>query len=190
MAIKTHYAEDLANAFGYLTQKEVKALKRYAGYLTSPHHYVWNISFPTIVNVGAGAGTSSLALREGCPQANLHSVDKNPTGPLGGLEGERNAFEKYKLAPPIQHLGMSADIGKEWPSWTIELLFIDGDHHRAGLEADIDAWLPHVAPMGYILFHDYGTNDWPDVKAVVDERMKDQLWLGKYNTIIAFRKLL
>lgn len=51
-----NYSEDLAVAFGYMTIAEVRTLKRLALFC--------EVSDPIFVNIGAGSGTSSLALRE------------------------------------------------------------------------------------------------------------------------------
>jgi len=37
----------------------------------------------------------------------------------------------------------------------IHLLFIDGDHHYAGVKADIKNWVPKMVPGGVVIFHDY-----------------------------------
>lgn len=36
----------------------------------------------------------------------------------------------------------------------IDVLFIDADHTYEGCKADIDAWYPHMAEHGVMLFHD------------------------------------
>lgn len=49
-----------------------------------------------------------------------------------------------------------------------DFLFIDGDHNAEVLRRDMLAWLPKVAPGGVVLFHDYGHERWPAVRALVD----------------------
>lgn len=179
----TAHSESLAESFGYMTVEEVKALKRIcANIVTSP--------YPTFVNVGAGAGTSSLAMAEANPSAKIVSVDVSPGGPLGGFEGETNAFASAGRPRPIQIQGKSHYVAENWPkSQPIDLIFIDDGHLEDEIRGDITLWLPHVKDDGVIVFHDYGEERWPDVKKVVDELM-----LGKYQVItivdklIAFRK--
>lgn len=177
---------DVAKAFGYLTDKEVVLLNRLASKTCEISGALGGI--PTFVNIGAGAGTSSLALREGCPLAFLYSVDKSKGGPLGGFEGELNAFRDAAQEPPEQILGDSAEVGKLWEEVDIDLLFVDGDHIAEGVEADIRAWFPHVKIGGYIAFHDYNNSVWPDVTVVVDELMKKQISMSKIDMIAVFVK--
>lgn len=163
--IHYHYAMDLAHWLGYLTQHEVMALHTIARGIMKDH--------PVIVNIGVGAGTSSLAMAESNRDARMISVDISPGGPLGGLESERNAFIGANLFPPFQILADSKELPKSWKKDNykvdkIDLLFIDGDHTYPGIRGDIEAWLPLVAEGGWILFHDYGSPDWPNVKQVVD----------------------
>lgn len=165
--------------FGYMTEKEFLALAKLA-----------NDAGPKarLVNIGAGAGTSSLALAIGSPSDERYSVDRSANGPLGGLEGERNAFDKTEYPYPIQILGLSHAVGAAWNKGEIDLLFVDGDHSATGLNADLNAWLPHVKKGGIIALHDYGSNDWPDVKMIVDYRFKRKKPLVHVDYLIAFRK--
>lgn len=52
----------------------------------------------------------------------------------------------------------------------IRLLFIDADHSFEGVQRDFEAWLPHVAPGGLILFHDYAMPE-AGVRKFVEERL-------------------
>lgn len=45
----------------------------------------------------------------------------------------------------------------QWESdGSVDLLFIDADHSRAGVKRDYEAWLPKVRVGGFIAFHDVG----------------------------------
>lgn len=68
----------------------------------------------------------------------------------------------------VEHQGETAAGGREWAGAPVGLLFIDGDHSEEGCQADLDAWLPHVAPGGWVAFHDYGKPRFPGVTTVVD----------------------
>ncbi len=48
---------------------------------------------------------------------------------------------------------------------------LDARHDREHLSADIAAWLPKVAQGGWLSGDDYDTVTWPDVVAVVHERL-------------------
>lgn len=50
---------------------------------------------------------------------------------------------------------------------TADLIFIDGDHGKAAVMADIAAWLPHVRPGGILCGDDYHTPQCPEVAPAV-----------------------
>jgi glycosyltransferase involved in cell wall biosynthesis len=52
-----------------------------------------------------------------------------------------------------------------------DLLILDGDHSYAGVKADFENYAKFVRRGGYVLFDDYGSNDWPEVKKYVDEEI-------------------
>lgn len=170
-------SEEVASAFGYLTQKEVVALKQLAGNV---------MRYATIVNVGSGSGTSGLAIAEVRPEAYRFTVDISAGGPLGGLENERNAFANTTLPLPVQLLGDSYVIGKNWHGQPIDLLFIDADHSCEGVTRDLQAWLPNLNQSAIVAFHDYESPHWPCVKAVVDQAMKDKHVILHVDTLIGF----
>jgi precorrin-6B methylase 2 len=171
---KTAY--ELAEGFGYMTKDEVWALKR----------TVRTIEYgqPVLVNIGAGAGTSTLAMREEKPAAELYSIDKSPGGPLGGLEGELNAFKDTDddYFPPIQILRESHKAAVEWADSgmpKIDLIFIDDGHAEPEIRGDIEYWLHNMKQGSYMVFHDYGSERWPAVQFVVDELMS----LNKFHMV-------
>lgn len=175
-----HTAETLAKAFGYLTIKEVRALKTLAAACKGLK--------PIAINVGAGSGTSSLAFREGNDALEIYTVDISPGGPYGGLENERQIFEDAGLRVPHQILSDSGDAAKIWGNGKPSLIFIDDGHDAADIIRDIESWFPHLRDFGFIAFHDYGSNNWPDVKKVVDSYNFGKPYL-KIDTVIAFQKL-
>jgi len=176
------HSYQVAEAFGYMTLKEVTALKELASSFSN------ETDPPVFVNIGAGAGTSSLAMAEANPSADIYSVDNSPGGPYGGLEGERNAFHNAGFYPiPTQILGDSREVAKDWHT-EIDLIFIDDGHLEHEIRADITSWMFHVKHGGIIVFHDYGKKCWPDVKKVVDELMSNFDKVVYVDTMIAFRK--
>ena len=52
---------------------------------------------------------------------------------------------------------------------TFNYVLIDGDHTYDGVKVDFELIKDFVEPGGYILFDDYNTKHWPDVKTYVDE---------------------
>jgi predicted O-methyltransferase YrrM len=155
------HAYKLAQAFNFLTPKEVFTLMTLAW--TLPEN-------PRIVNVGSGSGTSGLAFREARPDATIYTVDISPSGPLGGLENERNAFEGKGLNPTIQILGDSHEVGNYWQHGMVDLIFIDADHSYEGCKGDLMAWRQWLKPGGIMAFHDYRRDEfWPDVQRVLND---------------------
>ncbi len=180
----TKHTQELRDAFGYLSQLEVQLLQMYAEMLPKG---------AVCVNIGAGAGTSALAVLEKRPDLTktFYTVDISGGGtPLGSLEGERNAFDKAKMPYPNQIHCDSKIVGKEWEREKIDFLIVDGDHSEEGIRGDIESWTPHLNSNAIIFFHDYGSENWKDVKDVVDELMlenKKYKLMDQADTYIVFK---
>jgi len=176
----TEHAEKLQQAFGFLYVAEVALFKKLAAALPAGAVYV---------NIGAGVGTSSLAVVEANPALKAYTVDISEGGPFGGLQNEVNAFSPTGLPLPIQILGDSKKVGKEWENGPIDFLFIDGDHSYEGCRGDIEAWRPHVKRGGIIALHDYQKDVWPKGTEATDEAAKKYKWkrIELADTLVAFR---
>lgn len=162
-----YYSMEVARSWGYLFDGELFAMLALSRSLPKGAR---------IVNIGAGSGTSSLAIYEGTrgKGAALMTVDISEGGPLGGLENERNVYNTANYHPyPLQLLGDSKLIGQGWTEPPMDMIFVDGGHLKHEIEGDIAAWWPHLKPGGLMLFHDYGRDFWPDVVAVVDKHIQD-----------------
>lgn len=172
-------AHKLSDAFGFLLPGEVDALRALA-FLTSED--------AVMVNIGAGAGTSSLAIAEVRPNAKRYTVDISPGGPIGGMQNEINAFQKADgISLPTQVLGDSKVVGTEWENGEIDYLFVDGDHSIEGIRGDIASWMPNMKDGSIMAFHDYEHTKWRNVAVAVDELMEGQELLLHIKTVIAFR---
>lgn len=187
-----------ATALAYLTFAELDFLRSLA---CSFAHA------PVAVNIGAGTGTSALALLESRPDLRLYTIDISAhENPYGGLFNERFALEKYGLWNPERHTQIHGDskrVGKEWTGGAVDLVFIDGDHSYKGCTGDIRAWLPHVKPDGIVAIHDYGKEEFfsrpvvpkiaphpanlPDVDRATDKMMSRYPLILRVHTLIAFR---
>jgi len=172
-------SEEFACAFGYLTLDEFQAIKTLAKMV--------NANLPTFVNIGAGSGTSTLALAEARSDALLYEVDHSQGGPRGGLENTRNAFHDAGRRMPAQLLGASHEIANQWQDGDIDLIFIDDGHKEPEIRGDIRYWSRHFRHGTIVAFHDYGSNNWPDVKKVVDEEMEGHTKILHVDTVVAFR---
>ncbi len=76
----------------------------------------------------------------------------------------RDAFDQRvrqaELADRITPLvGLTTDVATRYPGNPIRLLLIDADHSYEGVRKDFESWLPHMAPGGLIIFHDYLISD-------------------------------
>jgi predicted O-methyltransferase YrrM len=177
-------AYELADDFGYLSKEEVNLLKRFSKKI--PQEGV-------CVNIGAGTGTSSLAVLEERPDLTktFYTIDiRNHDNPFGGLLNERNAFQKYDLKVPNQIHGDSKKVGKEWENGLIDFLIIDGDHTREGIAGDIKSWEKHLSDNAIIFIHDYQGTRWKYVTEVVNELLFDDdryKNVGRAGTYVVFK---
>jgi len=72
----------------------------------------------------------------------------------------------------------------------VGFLHVDTDHRAEHWNAEMDVWLPHMAPGSVLAFHDYGTNS-PEMAPAIDGRIgTDPAWrlLGLVRWMICFQK--
>eukprot|EP00746_Dinoflagellata_sp_MGD_P117753 gnl/MRDRNA2_/MRDRNA2_53679_c0_seq1.p1 gnl/MRDRNA2_/MRDRNA2_53679_c0~~gnl/MRDRNA2_/MRDRNA2_53679_c0_seq1.p1 ORF type:complete len:349 (+),score=52.02 gnl/MRDRNA2_/MRDRNA2_53679_c0_seq1:77-1048(+) len=62
----------------------------------------------------------------------------------------------------------STDAAPNFPDASIDAIFIDGSHTRAGVTNDLHAYWPKVKSGGFCIFNDYHNNRFPGVTAAVD----------------------
>lgn len=78
---------------------------------------------------------------------------------------------KYKTITPLK--GDTSEVAHQFPSESIDLLYIDGGHKYSEVKLDYDSWVFKVKSGGFILFHDYSVAHC-EVKEFIDkEVMKD-----------------
>lgn len=193
-----HTSESLQKAFRYLFQDEVKALKELACLL--PQN-------PTVINIGAGSGTSGLAFIESRPDLKLVTIDvQYDDSPFGCIVAEERVIREAGF-PAIRYsfiVGDSKFIGKQWQEDYFyvglpSMVLIDGDHSYEGCKGDIEAWLPNIKPGGIIAIHDYKKHlltydentcphprPWPGVDRAVDEL----LLMGGYEMVMYVQSLI
>lgn len=133
----------------------------------------------TIVEVGCYAGESTEILARKAKR--LICVDPwDPKTP--GLYPEGVTADDVKLAFDVRMARWgklidiivlrtrSEDAAILIPNGSVDLSYIDADHHYSAVSADIKAWLPTVKPGGLIGGHDYDDQQWMDhVNRAVDE---------------------
>lgn len=163
-------------AFGYLRRPEVFALAAIACVLPDN---------PVVVNIGAGTGTSGLAFMQARKDLELYTVEIKKSSPTGGLQNERNAFEKAGLLGQKRHHQILGDSRKvKWEHDPVDMVFIDGDKDY---DLDIAVWRPRIKDGGVIAFHDYGGPMWPQLRQLIDREMEGYERFLHIDTVVAYR---
>lgn len=135
-----------------------------------------------IVELGVYQGRTALLMSWGARQghgAHVWGVDPwdlpgNVYDPPFTDAGSRN-WARYNVRATgyANHVtliqGFSHDVATSWDGPEVGLLFVDGDHTKAGARRDIEVWMPHLASGAVIAVDDYGHPDWPGVAEAVDE---------------------
>jgi predicted O-methyltransferase YrrM len=118
-----------------------------------------------IVEIGCFLGRSTIVLASATKAAHgvpVFAIDPHETalGAMGAPFGpdDRAAFFRNLLNADVADVVSlvnlrSLDAARGW-NRNISLLFVDGDHRYEAVRDDFNAWSPHVAPSGAILFHD------------------------------------
>jgi len=145
---------------------------------------------PIFVNIGAGAGTSTIAILEAYPRGVVFSIDIVASGSEVYTNEHLRLDESgwAETGRVIRVWGDSKIVGKLWPT-KINLLIVDGGHELDEISGDINVWADRVKKFGIIMFHDYNSRHWPKVKEVIDERIiSDEKYefIGLVDTMIAF----
>jgi predicted O-methyltransferase YrrM len=191
MALK---ASEVRAAFKYLFPAELPALQRLVNML--PDH-------PVVVNIGAGAGTSGLAILETRPDVTLYTIDvQDESSPFGCLEGERDVVRRAGLGARWDHTwfqiqGDSKQVAASWHVVPVDLVFVDGDHSYEGCVGDIEGWMPRIRQGGIIAIHDYRKAEIPETPdgphpmpwPGVDRAVADLL-LGRYEIAVHVDSLI
>jgi predicted O-methyltransferase YrrM len=152
---------DLDSLEGYLWRREGARLAWLAERVPSGQ---------VIVEIGSNRGKSACFLAAGSKAGNrvkVHCCDLWETGGQGEFNHlgfdrpethetfRRQVADTRNKTMIVEHQGDSVQTGRDWDGPPIGLLFIDGDHRYDAVKADTEAWLPHVAPGGWVCFHDY-----------------------------------
>ena len=172
---------ELSNRFKQLTFAEIGFLKLLAGLM--PKGATW-------INIGAGHGTSALAVLEARPDMKITTVDNRMEHSSGSLMGEKNSLHDWvelgAFDYPKQILGDSAEVGRNWNDLA-NAVFIDADHSFDGCMGDWMSWRPRIAKGGIVMFHDYKSVYGPGVLATVEYVEKETDLIDCVDSLIAFR---
>lgn len=134
----------------------------------------------SVMMLGAGPGVMMMSILENNPGLIGYIIDHDTC-----QWAERHLAGAGLMART--RICDSAQAGHEWTGPKLALLIIDADHSYEGVKRDCAAWLQHLAPSGFVFFHDYDASEtefadqeqYPGVQQAVDEllAMEDQ-WLA------------
>lgn len=198
-----HTSKTVQEWLKYLFPDEIPELKRLAQSLPDN---------PTVVNIGAGGGTSGLAFLESRPDLFLITIDiTNKSSPFGCLAGEEDVLRSagfWGLGRNDQIHGDSKQVGKDWKTklkkGLVDMVFVDGEHSYEGCTGDINNWMPNLKKGGILAVHDYKKGEvfkrtdlpknvpaprpWIGVDNAVDLLLLDKYEkVGHVDSLIAFR---
>ncbi len=112
------------------------------------------------VEIGSHRGKSAAIIASALPSgARLTAVDPFDDPRWGGGPDSLERFEANMTAVGVRERidlfrGLSADASSQWSGPPVGFLWVDGAHDVASTLADLDGWLPHMAPGGLIYVHD------------------------------------
>lgn len=169
---------------------DLTALSKLDGLITADvGEYLYMLASKTladqhIVEIGAWKGKSTCYLAAGRRDGNggrVFSVDPwstdvqewsryHQSATLEQWQAQVDAAGFTATATPLP--GRSVDVADRWAGGPIGFLYIDGDHARAAVLTDWEAWRPHLSKTAVVVFDDYGVSHNPDVAPVVHELQK------------------
>jgi predicted O-methyltransferase YrrM len=178
------YSHYLSSWQQYQTHAEIEFIKKCVATIPKKDKAI-------CVNIGAGAGTSTMAVLEVDPDFFVFSID------IAAVGNEVHTNEHLRLVEAgysgtgrvIRIWGDSKEVGIRWPM-KIDYLLIDGGHERDEVRGDFDKWLRHLKKGAIVMVHDYNSRHWPEVKKAVDEIIigdEQYDYLGLVDTLIAFK---
>lgn len=119
----------------------------------------------TIIEIGSQYGRSSSIILQAAPEdAELIFIDPfvDPVSAVKWMEMARETERHFTL-----YVKKSEEI---WDPLFFNLILIDGDHTKAGVEQDLDM-LDYAFPGAYACFHDWGRDSLPEIYPTVNAYM-------------------
>lgn len=145
---------------------------------------------PTCINIGAGMGTSALAMLEAREDSTVYSIDKD----IDSISYERNLIRDAGLESRYNGiLNLSQLVGAKWVEYSTDFVFVDGGHAYEECYDDALVWYKALKPNGIMAFHDYESRIkvLESVKRAVDDVVKvlNLKLVIRRGTMIVFRKV-
>lgn len=149
---------DLSDYQGSVSSEEIEFLRAHAAAVPAG----------CIVEVGSWRGKSAIALASGASEIPeprrplVYCVDPHrpAVGVYGGRFGPHDRPEFYRAmlrsgcAEAVALVNLPSTAAARGFPEPVGLLFIDGDHTEAAVQADVDAWAPHLIPGAFMLLDD------------------------------------
>lgn len=149
------------------------------------------------LEVGSWTGSSTLAVAS-LPNVEIHCVDhwEGQTDPEDYLSKlmvrdqitSEQAYQTWRRnvagsrAMIRAYRSCSTSVAATWQK-KLDIVFLDGGHLEEEVEADIDAWLPHICSGGILCGHDYSFSG---VQKVVNRLLPDavigDIWYKRIRT--------
>lgn len=128
---------------------------------------------PTVVQLGAGSGTMSLAVYAIRPQCFMLTIDVDQENLNWEAKALANSTGHYSILEHAQLHTTSKRAGENYRAVNIDLLIVDADHSYQGVKDDLIAWMPNMKKDSLIYVHDYDGTKAPEsylgVKKACDE---------------------
>ncbi len=153
-------------------------------------------SDPTVlVEIGSFCGRATVAMglaarSLGRDDVRIISVDEPSIGPAPGGGSARDVLRSQLAEHGLAAMVVYAPEDDPTP-WlrTSQFVLVDGRHDYASVSEDVARYAPHLAPGGYLVFHDYADYT-PDVQRFVNEMLVDEAcpfeFVAHTGTLIAF----
>ncbi len=107
-----------------------------------------------MAEIGSFRGRSTLCMAAGLRHRGhdtILAIDPHVYRTEAELRENIEHFEASRYVEPVAAPSAAAAVACRRP---LRLIFIDGNHEKENVEADVRAWLPHLVPGGLLLLHD------------------------------------
>jgi len=176
----------VGNIEGWLTEGQAQMLYR-ASATVAPEE--------AIVEIGSHRGRSTVILASAKPRsARVIAIDPYADARWGGGSEALAHFEanlaSRGLDQEVQQIRqLGAEAGRRWDGAPVGLLFVDGAHDYASVDADLRAWLPHLSSTATVLMHDAYSS--PGVTRAAFHHFyasREFTFAGSSRSLVAFRR--
>lgn len=168
------FARNLAMSRRFLTVEDVETIQMVVRMLSQ---HTATMGRPLrVVDLGAGSGTTALAVLDERDDSQITTVDNDRANIDWAELAVRMAY------PEADWLGVvedAADTG-HYVGELVDLLLHDASHEREHVERDLRAWLPRLAPHAMVWCHDWAAPppSWgqpasPGVREAVEALLSD-----------------